>query len=325
MGAGETASLSEQIRSRLCDLIARGDIRPGERLVELQLAKAFGVSRSPVRQALNELSAEGMIASQGRRGFVVHGEAALDLGAGTAHLYGINLSQERQWERIYREVEQTVLTEMLHRTVKINELRLAEYFGVSRTVTRDVLARMHGVGIIEKNRSGHWTAAKITPDRIRHLYELRGLLEPHALLQVAPALTVKKISAAKTRIERLLKNSNVDGASFDRVETELHIEIVGSCPNREVVSALERTHVLFAPTRHLSDPVLSIPLAQIEDALREHLEILEHLELGQPERAAARLAEHLSGAVDRWMGRFGGGIRRSSCAVPDYLTDLRQP
>ncbi|KAA0972146.1 GntR family transcriptional regulator [Aureimonas fodinaquatilis] len=322
MDANQIASLSDQVRARLEELIRSGAIQPGERLVELQLARVFAVSRSPVRRALVELEAGGLITSQGRRGYLVNGEARSDSG-GSAHVDDINLDQSRHWERIYASVEQDVLTQMLYQPIKINEVRLAEHFEVSRTVTRDVLARMHGLGLIAKSRSGAWIANQLTSDTIRDLYELRELLEPRALKLVAPRLEPRQIEQAKMRIREILRNEIVDGASFDRIERDLHIDIIGACPNKEIVTALKRTHVLFAPTRHLLDPVLGIPLSQIEDALKEHLEILEHLASGSAKAAADHLAAHLSGAIDRWLGRLDHAGPSCVTPMPVYLSAFK--
>jgi DNA-binding GntR family transcriptional regulator len=49
--------LSDQIRDTLLERILRGDHQQGDRLIESQLAKEFGVSQSPVREALRDLSA----------------------------------------------------------------------------------------------------------------------------------------------------------------------------------------------------------------------------------------------------------------------------
>lgn len=59
----------------LLDAIDRGDYAPGARLVEAELAERFGVSRTPVREALNRLETQGVVARDARRGVIV---ASLD-------------------------------------------------------------------------------------------------------------------------------------------------------------------------------------------------------------------------------------------------------
>jgi DNA-binding GntR family transcriptional regulator len=48
------------------EAIDRGDYRPGDRLVEAELAERFGVSRTPVREALQRLETQGILARDGR-------------------------------------------------------------------------------------------------------------------------------------------------------------------------------------------------------------------------------------------------------------------
>ena len=48
--------------------ILSGTIRPGERLGEMELSRQFGVSRTPVREALRRLTAEGLVVAQRNRG-----------------------------------------------------------------------------------------------------------------------------------------------------------------------------------------------------------------------------------------------------------------
>ncbi len=54
-------SLSEQIRDELLLRIGNGDLLPGSRVVESVVAKEFGVSSIPVREAIRELVAMGML------------------------------------------------------------------------------------------------------------------------------------------------------------------------------------------------------------------------------------------------------------------------
>lgn len=58
------AAVSDEIREQ----IIRGDLAPGERLFEEDIAVALGVSRNPVREALQALAAEGFIEIEPRRG-----------------------------------------------------------------------------------------------------------------------------------------------------------------------------------------------------------------------------------------------------------------
>lgn len=64
-------TLAEEIRRHLAEDIVRGRLAPGAPLEEVQLAKAFGVSRTPVREALRQLEAEGFARARPRRGAVV--------------------------------------------------------------------------------------------------------------------------------------------------------------------------------------------------------------------------------------------------------------
>lgn len=50
----------------ILDSIERGDYHPGDRLVESDLAERLGVSRTPVREALQRLETQGMLARDGR-------------------------------------------------------------------------------------------------------------------------------------------------------------------------------------------------------------------------------------------------------------------
>jgi DNA-binding GntR family transcriptional regulator len=53
-------SVAGKIEAALLDDIAAGQIQPGERLDETRLATRFGASRTPVREALNRLTAQGV-------------------------------------------------------------------------------------------------------------------------------------------------------------------------------------------------------------------------------------------------------------------------
>ncbi len=72
-------SLSEAVRERIMRAIARGDLRPGARLNEAQMAQALSVSRGPIREAARELEGQGFLVSRPNQGFYVAAFAARDI------------------------------------------------------------------------------------------------------------------------------------------------------------------------------------------------------------------------------------------------------
>ncbi len=69
--AGGRRTLAEELRLQLADDIVRGLLTPGAGLDESELARRFGVSRTPVREAIRQLAASGLVEVRAHRGAVV--------------------------------------------------------------------------------------------------------------------------------------------------------------------------------------------------------------------------------------------------------------
>ncbi|MEM6666799.1 MAG: GntR family transcriptional regulator [Pseudomonadota bacterium] len=67
-GEAHKTSSTTRLEQALVEEIATGQIAPGERIDEAQLALRFGVSRTPVREALNRLVAQGILVHGEKRG-----------------------------------------------------------------------------------------------------------------------------------------------------------------------------------------------------------------------------------------------------------------
>lgn len=63
--------LREVVFETVREAIISGDLAPGERLMEVQLAEDLGVSRTPVREAIRKLELEGLVAMIPRKGAYV--------------------------------------------------------------------------------------------------------------------------------------------------------------------------------------------------------------------------------------------------------------
>ena len=63
--------VQEAVVDRIRDMIVGGQLKPGDRLRQDELAETFGVSTMPIREALRQLQAEGLVTFQPRRGALV--------------------------------------------------------------------------------------------------------------------------------------------------------------------------------------------------------------------------------------------------------------
>jgi len=74
----ERVPLHEEVTNRLRDMIVSLSLRPGERIQELEVAQLLGVSRTPVREAIKVLTAEGLVELLPLRGAIVKAFSAKD-------------------------------------------------------------------------------------------------------------------------------------------------------------------------------------------------------------------------------------------------------
>jgi DNA-binding GntR family transcriptional regulator len=86
----ETRTLAEQVAARLRDDVLSGRLAAGQRLSQESLAEQFQVSRVPIRDALRELEAEGLVVSYPRTGMSVADLSTADLN----ELYDMRLALE---------------------------------------------------------------------------------------------------------------------------------------------------------------------------------------------------------------------------------------
>lgn len=63
--------LRELVYDQLRMLIMTGSIKPGTRMMEIELAESMGVSRTPVREAIRQLEKDGLVTIEARRGAYV--------------------------------------------------------------------------------------------------------------------------------------------------------------------------------------------------------------------------------------------------------------
>lgn len=73
-------SAARRVEEALLESIAAGELEPGAHMDEVSIAERYGVSRTPVREALNRLAAQGVLVSGKKRGLFVAEYSREELG-----------------------------------------------------------------------------------------------------------------------------------------------------------------------------------------------------------------------------------------------------
>lgn len=112
-------TLREQIVFSLRESIIRGDLKPGQKLTEPELASRLGISRTPIRESFRQLESEGFLSVVPRKGAVVSSITRKDI----EDFYELKSLLEGYAARIATE---KVSSKDVENLIKLN-IKLAEF------------------------------------------------------------------------------------------------------------------------------------------------------------------------------------------------------
>ena len=180
----------------ILEAIEQGDYRPGDRLVESELADRFGVSRTPVREALQRLETQSMLARDGRSLIV----ASLDHNQ-LAELYVVRAELEGLAARLAAQhaapEEIAVLREMVRRDHDI----IDQADALSRSnkrFHRQIHLASHNRYLIQQLEMIHRTMALLSSTTLAASGRGARALEEHAA--VLDAIEMRDGDAAEAAI-----------------------------------------------------------------------------------------------------------------------------
>jgi DNA-binding GntR family transcriptional regulator len=305
----ETSKRYELVAAALRANISAGRLPPGLVLLEGPIAGLLGTSRAPVQTALRILEEEDLVRRFEGRGYLVGGarSAETPIRADLAKL-GLSVSDEIDsafknrglWERVYEEVETAVAASLVFGDFRIIESELGEYYGVSRTVVRDVLSRLHERGLIAKTASSHWVVNALTAQSVRERFKLREILEPEALRIAAESTEYDRIAEALKR-ERERGPATPDAGAWARLDNALMIHCLTRAPNRHLVELIEQNRLpLAAASRALTK--LGLPDDAV--ATSEYLVLFELIAGRAIDAAAIYWRNHLATLAKKNLARL---------------------
>ena len=210
-------SLVEHIVESLENEIIEGRLKPGQRIVEAALCEAWGVSRSPLREAFRILESQGFLVRQARKGMFVA---------------AITSREAEEILQIRASLESLAIGLVIRNGGPETIKRLKElHEGMVRAAEENKPTPYHRLNI-----QFHEVLLKACGNN--HLVQLIGTLEKQIKLyrvELLMARGLKNSSDAHARIIELLESGDIEMAERERRE-----RILSSIPLLEKSETLER-------------------------------------------------------------------------------------
>ena len=199
----------------------------------------------------------------------------------------LSLAPRALYEEVAELLRQRIFARELEAGSWIDELRIAEALGISRTPLREALKVLAAEGLVTmKVRRGAYVT-EVSEKDLRDVYHLLALLESDAARVVAASAN----ELQRAQIQALQKDLEDAVAQRDRffeINEALHMLLLQIADNRwrdQMVADLRKVMKL---NRHHS----LLKEGRLEQSLSEHRDIVQALSSRQPELAAQKMSTH---------------------------------
>jgi DNA-binding GntR family transcriptional regulator len=182
---------------------------------------------------------------------------------------------------------------------RINEPDVASRLGVSRVPVREALRELESSGLVQARKHAGVFVRQLAAPEIRDLYQLRALLDGFAGIQAAlhpaadNAALLRVLDDATERMRQAAARQDVQ--CYYSENLRFHWAIIEAAGNQ----SLSDTYRGIVQKLHLSRLKNLAQDIGMQASISEHLEIVQALRQGDPERCNTLLAEHVGRAHSR--------------------------
>ena len=208
-----------------------------------------------------------------------------------------SLSPRALYEEVAELLRQRIFSRELQPGSWIDELKLAEQYGISRTPLREALKVLAAEGLVTmKVRRGAYVT-EVSERDLTEVYHLLGVLESDAAAVVASEATdaqLCELQALHQELEAAARPGSEGHQQFFAVNERFHMHLLAVANNRwrdQMVADLRKVMKL---NRHNS----LFKSGRIEESLREHRAIMAALAERDSAAAAARMHEHFRNGLE---------------------------
>lgn len=189
-------------------------------------------------------------------------------------------------DRVRDEVRQRIIDGRYPPGTRIIERELAEELQVSRIPIREAFRTLESEGFVEVVPRRGVIVGRLSERDVEQLFDVREALEVLACRRAAEAVTKAELRRMRQLLDRCRKAIDAGNqAEVGRLNSGFHDQLIALARNDLLAGLLEplqgRLHWLF---RQNDDP---------ETLLREHVELLDAIGSGDPDRAAEQALNHV--------------------------------
>lgn len=290
MQPDSTAS-SRRIARQILDLISEAKFDPGHHLREQHLADALGVSRTPVRAGLKELTRMGAVEARPNQGFfLLKRSNELEL----LEIEQSKSNDQKLYEQLVHDRIAGVLPESFTQT------EISQRYEVDRGVLTRTLVKLSEDGLIARNAGHGWRFLQTLNSDValRNSYGFRLMIEPTALL--TPNLYVDRQMLKRLRAQhlRLITHPDITQVPAKEIfETDalFHELLAEASGNLFVLQAIQQQNRL----RRLLEFGSYHNKRRVKEWCEEHVAIIDALRENKQEQAAELMRKHLQYAFDQ--------------------------
>jgi len=203
-----------------------------------------------------------------------------------------SLAPRALYEEVAELLRQRIFARELEAGSWIDELRIAQALGISRTPLREALKVLAAEGLVTmKVRRGAYVT-DVSEKDLRDVYHLLSLLESDAARVVASSASEDQLAQIQALQKDLVAAVN-DRDLFFSLNENFHMLLLSIADNRwrdQMVADLRKVMKL---NRHHS----LLKEGRIAQSLAEHQSIVQALLTRQPELAAQRMAAHFANGL----------------------------
>jgi DNA-binding GntR family transcriptional regulator len=199
-------------------------------------------------------------------------------------------------DQIYETLKNAIIRGEIEPSQRLFEMEVAKIFNASRTPVREAFRRLEQDGAAERLAQGGIRVPQLDEQTIQDLYNLRAILEVHAIELASARISAEEIAYLKqirAQANELLSSSDISQDftlnRFFELSSMFHDTIYNATRSRVLIKVISNIRAMVLSMRSMS-----IRLDSIREVWDEHSRLIDHLERKEKADAVRLIKQHVS-------------------------------